>query len=171
MEQQFRFNLSLISQWRMLLITRNKLNWVLLTWIKVLEQIALSYAEMISPTTDQILLCLTFLFLEYSILALRNWLMDSVLLPEDPQVSYSANRIYRILYRTACLHVKNQTDGLPVSLSTLQCETIFIWPKLFVNTHVQPWRLCSYPRYGLLSKPTRAFCCFCRPHPFFDRNI
>ena len=74
-----------------------------------------------STTTDETLLCLTSLFYEYSIPALRNCLLDSVLLPEAPQVSYLADGLYHVISRTARLPVKNDTDGLPVSISTLQC--------------------------------------------------
>ena len=74
-----------------------------------------------STTKDEILLCLTSLFYEYSIPALRNCLVDSVLLPEAPQASYLAHGLYHVISRTARSQVKNDTDGLPVSMSTLKC--------------------------------------------------
>ena len=82
-----------------------------------------------STTTDETRLCLTSLFYEYSIPALRNCLVDSVLLPEAPQASYLADGLYHVISRTARLQVKNDTDGLPVSKSTLQCQTCLIRPS------------------------------------------
>ena len=82
-----------------------------------------------STTTDETLLCPTSLFYEYSIPALRNSLVDSVLLPEAPQASYLADGLHHVISRTACLQVKNDTDGLPVSISTLQCQACLIRPS------------------------------------------
>ena len=82
-----------------------------------------------STTTDEILLCLTSLIYEYSIPALRNCLVGSVLLPEAPQASSSADGLYYVISRTARLQVRNDTDGLPVSISTLQCQTCLIRPS------------------------------------------
>ena len=82
-----------------------------------------------STTTDETLLCLTSLFYEYSIPALRNCLVDSVLLPEATQASYLADGLYHVISRTARLQVKNDTDGLPISISTLQCQACLIRPS------------------------------------------
>ena len=79
-----------------------------------------------STTMDETLLCLTSLFHDYSIPALRNCLVDSVLLPEASQASYLADGLYHVISRTARLQVKNDTDGLPVSISTLQCQACLI---------------------------------------------
>ena len=79
-----------------------------------------------STTTDETLLCLTSLSYEYSIPALRNCLVHSVLLPEAPQASYLADGLYYVISRTARLQVKNDTDGLPVSISILQCQACLI---------------------------------------------
>ena len=54
-----------------------------------------------STTTVETLLCLTSLFYEYSIPALRNCSVDSVLLPEAPQASYLADGLYHVISRTA----------------------------------------------------------------------
>ena len=81
-----------------------------------------------STTTDETLLCLTSLFYEYSIPGLRN-LVDSVLLPEAPQASHLADGLYHVISRTARLQVKNDTDCLPVSVSTLQCQACLIRPS------------------------------------------
>ena len=69
-----------------------------------------------STTTDETFLCLTSLFYPYSIPALRNCLVDS----EAPQAFDLADGLYHVFSRTARLQVKNDTDGLPVSISTLQ---------------------------------------------------
>ena len=82
-----------------------------------------------STTTDENFLCLTSLSYEYSIPALRNCLVDSVLLPEAPQASYLADGLYHVISRIARLKVKNDTDGLPVSISTLQCQACLIRPS------------------------------------------
>ena len=82
-----------------------------------------------STTTDETLLRLTSLFYEYSIPALRNCLVHSVLLTDAPQASYLADGFYHVISRTARLQVKNDTDGLPVSLSTLQCQACLIRPS------------------------------------------
>ena len=82
-----------------------------------------------STTTDEILLCLTSLFYEYSIPALPICLVGSVLLPEAPQASYLADGLYYVISRTARLQFKNDTDGLPVTISTLQCQTCLIRPS------------------------------------------
>ena len=67
-------------------------------------------------TMDETFLCLTSLFYEYSIPALCNCLVDSVLLPEAPEASYLADGLYHLTSRTARLQVKNDNDGLPVYL-------------------------------------------------------
>ena len=82
-----------------------------------------------STTTGDTLPCLTSLLYEYSLPALRNCLVDSVLLPEAPQASYLAHRLYHVISRTARLQVINDTDGLPVTLSVLQCQACLIRPS------------------------------------------
>ena len=77
------------------------------------------YRKGFSTTTDEAILCLTSLFYEYNIPALHICLVDSVLSPEAPQASCLANGLYHVISRTARLQVKNDTDGLPVSTSTL----------------------------------------------------
>ena len=79
-----------------------------------------------STTTDETRLCLTSLFYEYSIPALGNCLVDSVLLPEATKASYLVDGLYHVISRTARLQVKNDTDGLPVFITTLQCQACLI---------------------------------------------
>ena len=75
-----------------------------------------------STTTDETLLCLASLLYEYSIPALRNCLVNSVLLPFS---GWSLSR-----YISYCTFTgQNDTDGLPVSISTLQCQACLIRPS------------------------------------------
>ena len=80
-----------------------------------------------STTTDETLLCLTSLFYGYSIPALCNCSVDSVLMPAAPQASNLADGIYPVISCTARLQVKNDTVGLPVP--TLPCQACFIRPS------------------------------------------
>ena len=82
-----------------------------------------------STTLDETLLCLMSVFYKYGIPAPRNCLKDSVSSPEAPQASYLAYGLDHVISRTACLQVKNDTDGLPVSISTLQCRACRIRPS------------------------------------------
>ena len=50
-------------------------------------------------------------------------------LPEAPQASYSAEGLYHVINRTALLQVENHNDGLPVSISALQCQACLIRPS------------------------------------------
>ena len=73
-----------------------------------------------STTIDETLNCLTSLYYEYSIPTLRNCSVDSVLVPNAPQASCLAEGFNHVISRTACFQVKNETDGLLVSISTLR---------------------------------------------------
>ena len=110
-----------------------------------------------STTTDETLFCLTSLFYEYSISALRNCLVDSVLLPEAPQASYLADGLYHVISRTARLQVKNDTNGLPVSIPTLQCQACLIRPSCSSTL--------TFNHGDLVLTPDMHFC-ETRPEPF-----
>ena len=110
-----------------------------------------------STTTVETLLCITSLSYEYSIPALRNCLVDSVLLPEAPQVSYFAGDFYHVISRTARLEVENDTDGLPVSISTLQCQACLIRPSCSSTF--------TFNHGDLVLTPDMDFC-ESRPEPF-----
>ena len=81
------------------------------------------------PQRMKLPLCLTSLFYEDSIPALRNCLVDSVLLPEAPQASHLADGLYHVISCTARLQVNNDTDGLPVSIFTLRCQICLYRPS------------------------------------------
>ena len=133
MAKQLRSTISPMNSWQWLLITHSMLNWVLLTSVNVLEEIAKTYGVnkicRLSTTTDETLHCLTSLFYEYSIPALRNCLVDSGLLPEAPKASYLADGLYHVLSRIARLQIRSDIDGLPVSISTLLCQACLILPS------------------------------------------
>ena len=125
--------------------------------MNVLEHRIKLCGKSFSATTDEILLCLTFLFYEYSIQVLRNCLVDSVLLPEAPEASYLADSLYHVISRTARLQVKNDTDGLPVSISTVLCQAFLIRPNC--------WSTLTFNRGDLVLTPDMNFC-ETRPEPF-----
>ena len=110
-----------------------------------------------STKTDETRLCLTSLFYEYNIPALRNCLVASVLLLEAPQASYLTDGLNRVISRTARLQVKNDTDGLPVSISTLQCQACLFRPSCSSTL--------TFNHGDLLLSPDKDFCEF-RPEPF-----
>ena len=83
--------------------------------------------------------------------------MDSVLLPEVPQASYSANGLYHVISRTARLQDKNGTDALPVSISTLQCQACLIQPSCLSTF--------TFNHGDFFSSPDMDFCEI-RPKPF-----
>ena len=107
-----------------------------------------------STTTDETLLCLTSLFYEYSLPALRNCLVESDLLPEAPQASYLAEGLYHVISRTARLQVKNDTD---VSISALHFQACLIQPS-FSST-------LTFNHGVLVLTPDMDFC-ETRPEPF-----
>ena len=111
-----------------------------------------------SSKTDETLLCLTSLFYGYSIPALRNCLVNSVLLPEaPPQSSYLADGVYHVMSHTARLQVKNDTDGLHVPISTLQCQACLI--QLSCSSTL------TFIQGDLVFTPDMDFC-ETRPEPF-----
>ena len=48
---------------------------------------------------------------------------------DAPEASYLADSLYDVISRTARLLVRNDTDGLPVSISTLHCQACHIRPS------------------------------------------
>ena len=67
-----------------------------------------------STTTDETLLCLTSLYFNRDIPALRNCPVSSVLLPEAPQATYLANGVYHLISRYPTIDIKNdsRSNGL-----------------------------------------------------------
>ena len=83
--------------------------------------------------------------------------MDSVLLPEDPQASYLAGGLYHVISCSARLTVKNDTDDLPVSISTLQCQACLNRPSCSFTL--------TFNHGDLVLTPDMDFC-ETRPEPF-----
>ena len=89
-----------------------------------------------STTTDETLLCLTSLYFNQDIPALRNCPVSSVLLPEAPQAIYLANGVYHLISRNPTMDIKNDSrHGL--SLSTIDCQACVLRPScestLYIN--------------------------------------
>ena len=89
-----------------------------------------------STTTDETLLCLTSLYFNQDIPALRNCPVSSVFLPEAPQAIYLANGVYHLISRNPTMDIKNDSrHGL--SLSTIDCQACVLRPScestLYIN--------------------------------------
>ena len=110
-----------------------------------------------STTTDETLLCLTALFYMYDIPALRNCVVESVLLPEAQQASYLADGLYHVISRNPTLQLKNDTRGLPVYISTLRCQACLIRPSCS--------SALTFNHGDLVLTPDMDFC-ETRPEPF-----
>ena len=124
-------------------------------------------------TTVETLLCSTSLFYEYSIPALRNCLVDSVLLLEAPQASNSADGVYHDILCTAGLLIKNDTDCLLVSISTFQCQACLIRPSCSSSLTFNHRDLVFTPdlRHGFLWNPIRALRWLCQTNTFSGYNL
>ena len=83
-----------------------------------------------STTTDETLLCLTSLYFNQDIAALRNCPVSSVLLPEAPQAIYLANGVYHLISRHPTIDVKNDSRSNGLSLSTIDCQACVLRPSL-----------------------------------------
>ena len=90
-----------------------------------------------STTTDVTLLCLTSLFYNFSVPALRNCHVESVLLPDAPQAFYLADGLYHVISRTRHLPMMNDTHSHGTRMSTIDCQACVIRPgcssKLTLN--------------------------------------
>ena len=85
--------------------------------------------EGFSTTTDETRLCLTALFYSHDIAALRNCVVESVLLPEAPQAAYLADGLNHVVLRIPAIQLKNDTTGLPVVITTLRYQACVIRPS------------------------------------------
>ena len=117
-------------------------------------------------TTVETLCCLTSLFYKYIIPALRNCLVDTLMLPEAPQGSYSSDGLYHVISRTARLQVKR--TPMAHLYPFLPCS---IKPDLFdtavVNTHFQASRFCSYARLDFCETVPKLFVASVKLTPSF----
>ena len=79
--------------------------------------------------TDETLLCLTSLYFNQDIPALRNCPVSSILLPEAPQAIYLANGVYHLTSRNPTMDIKNDSRTNGLSLSTIDCQTCVFGPS------------------------------------------
>ena len=82
-----------------------------------------------STTTDETLLCLTSLYFNQNIPALRNCPASSVLLPEAPQAIYLANGVHHLILRNQTMDIKNDSRTHGLSLSTIDCQACVLRPS------------------------------------------
>ena len=82
-----------------------------------------------STTTDETLLCLTSLYFNQDIPALRYCPVTSVLLPEAPQAIYLANGVYHLISRHPIIDIKNDSRSNGLSLSTIDCQACVLRPS------------------------------------------
>ena len=90
-----------------------------------------------STTTEETLLCLTSLYFNQDIPALRNCPVSSVLLPEAPQAIYLANGVYHLIFHHPTINIKNDSRSNGLSLSTIDCQACVLRPScentLYIN--------------------------------------
>ena len=97
-----------------------------------------------STTTDETLLCLTSLYFNQDIPALRNCPVSSVLLPEAPQAIYLANGVYHLISRNPTMDIKNDSrHGL--SLSTIDCQACVLRPSCESTIYINQGDLVLSP--------------------------
>ena len=90
-----------------------------------------------STTTDVTLLCLTSLFYNFSVPALRNCHVESVLLPDSLQAFYLADGLYHVISRKRYFPMMNDANSPGIGMSTIECQACAIRPgcssKLTLN--------------------------------------
>ena len=82
-----------------------------------------------STTTDETLPCLTSLYFNQDIPALRNCPVSSILLPEAPQAIYLANGVYHLISRNPTMDIKNDSRTHGLSLSTIDFQACVLRPS------------------------------------------
>ena len=82
-----------------------------------------------SIATDETLLCLTLLYFNQDIPALRNCPVSSVLLPEAPQAIYLANGVYHLISENPTIDIKNDSRTHGLRLSTINCQACVLRPS------------------------------------------
>ena len=75
-----------------------------------------------STTTDETLLCLTSLYFNQDIPALRNCPVSSVFLPEASQAIYLAKNFSHLISRNPTMDIRNDSRTHGLSLSTIDCQ-------------------------------------------------
>ena len=82
-----------------------------------------------STTTDETLLCLASLFYKYDDPSVRNYKVDSILLPDAPQAFYLGDRMYHVVSRHPALRMKNDSRSAGFTISTLTCQACIVRPS------------------------------------------
>ena len=82
-----------------------------------------------STLTDETLLCLTSLYFNQDMPALRNCPVSSVLLPEAPQAIYLANGVYHLISCNPTMDIKNDCRTYGLSLFTIDCQACVLRPS------------------------------------------
>ena len=98
-----------------------------------------------STTTDETLLCLTSLYFNQDIPALRNCPVTSVLLPEAPQAIYLANGVYHLISRHPTIDIKNDSRSNGLSLSTIDCQACVLRPSCESTPYINQGDLVLSP--------------------------
>ena len=98
-----------------------------------------------STATDETLLCLTSLYFNQDILALRKSSVSSVFLPEAPQAMYLANGVYQLISRNPTLDIKNDSRTNGISLSTIDFQACVLRPICENNFYINQVDLVLSP--------------------------
>ena len=98
-----------------------------------------------STTTDKTLLCLTSLYFNQDIPALRNCPISSVLLPEAPQAIYLANGVYHLNSRNPTMDIKDDSRSNGLSLSTIDCQARVLRPSCESTIYINQGDLVLSP--------------------------
>ena len=106
-------------------------------------------------TRHETLLCLTVLFSSYDSIAMRNCVVNSVLLPQAPQISYLIDDLYHVVLRTPTVQLKIDTTTTPESRPTMRCPTSlkrpFHFTKLIFNhDEINNLKSSCHPKIGFL---------------------
>ena len=97
-------------------------------------------------TTDENLVCLTSLYFNPDIPALRNCLVSSIiLLPEAPQAIYLENGVYQLISRQPTMDLKNDSCTRRLNLSTFDCQACVLRPSCESTIYINKGDLVLTP--------------------------
>ena len=98
-----------------------------------------------STTTHETLLCLTSLYLNQDVPALRNCPVSSLLLPEAPQAIYLAIGVYHLISRNPTMDIKNDSRTHGLSLLTIDCQACTLRPSCESTIYINQGDLVLSP--------------------------
>ena len=113
--------------------------------------------KVFSTTTMGTLLCLTSLYFNQDIPALRDCPVSSVALPDAPQAIYLANGVYHFISRDPTMDIKNDSKTHRLSLSTIDCQACVLQPG---------WASTIYINQGDLVLSPDMDACKTTPEPY-----